>query len=275
MMRYRALFMSIVTTIVTSGLIVSCNLTGADDHTTSIMVDDIETVRQIRAFGDNEVILEIRVNRGDVQTFYFDDLGTTLEAQLTGVRLNETNTVSLIWYERLNGFRIAISSQDHQFIADGNTIINSAHSHTQFDYDNDGISNYDEREAGTCVWWCTPTCELDIPPDELANQNSNDVADASANILLNGSFNNGAENWGTSNGINEGIRNGKYCFETSPEGTNSSDFQLTYQRVITLQPAVRYTISADVDVDASSVIYAALQRPPPVHVRITEQRDRA
>jgi len=219
----------------------------AADRSTLVTLDDGVAVRQILAFGDNEVILEARVNGGSIQTFTFNRLSTPIEASLAGIRLNSSNDISLIWYERLNGYQIAISKQQQQFVADGNTVINAPHSYAEFDYDNDGINNYDEREAGSCVWWSTPTCESDVPPEDLFEQVVD--VDASDNVLMDGTFDSVSSNWWTS-GENERFVDGAFCFDTTIFGPNPENHSIYYRPYIALQPNARYTVTGKLKVES-------------------------
>jgi len=239
------------------------------DRTSPITFDGEATVRQIMAFGDNDVTLEARVNGGSIQTFTFNRLSSSVEASLAGIRLNSSNDLKLIWYERLNGYQVAISKQEQQFVADGNTVINAPHSYTEFDYDNDGITNYDEREAGTCVWWPTPTCESDIPSQELFEQTVD--VDASDNILLDGTFDRATNSWWTT-GVNERFVGGALCFDTTVLGPNPENHSIYHRPIIRLQPRARYTVTGDVDAELSSIGFATIQRPAPTYESVQRQQ---
>ena len=54
-----------------------------------------------------------------------------------------------------------LSSQSQSFFAAGNTNIDAAHEIDQFDYDEDGSYNIEERVAGTCVWSAEEECLLE------------------------------------------------------------------------------------------------------------------
>jgi len=264
---YQILLLAVVISSSTMACL-STDVPGAD-RTSPITFDGEATVRQIMAFGDNDVILEARVNGGSIQTFTFNRLSSSVEASLAGIRLNSSNDLKLIWYERLNGYQIAISKQQQQFVADGNTVINAPHSYAEFDYDNDGINNYDEREAGSCVWWSTPTCESDVPPEDLFEQVVD--VDASDNVLMDGTFDSVSSNWWTS-GENERFVDGAFCFDTTIFGPNPENHSIYYRPYIALQPNARYTVTGNVDAELSSIGFATFQRPPPSYQLLHQQQ---
>ena len=111
-----------------------------------------DTDRQIQAFGaDTEWRVDVSINARAAQIFYFGGSESTQSVSVTGVRVNEFNSISATWYEVLNGHDVEISHQPAQsFFADGNAFVTADHTHTQFDYDQDGKSNFDERRDGTC-----------------------------------------------------------------------------------------------------------------------------
>jgi len=147
----------------------------------SVELSQLDTIRQVMAFGDNEVRVKINVNGGDTQVLTFSDLPSSeVTTVLNGIRIGQQNEITLRWFEVLNGFEVELSDQRQSFVATGNTQLNSPHRYTRYDYDNDGISNYDERIAGTCVWSSASNCVRDIPSD---------------NAIQNGDFSNGDTNW--------------------------------------------------------------------------------
>ena len=130
--------------------------------------------RQILAFENSTFRVEITVNNGLLQTFTVRPGDNTLTVDITGVRLNENNSINIKWTELLNGFDVEISDQSQTFFADGNTLVDAPHRIDQYDYDNDGSSNSEERADGTCVWSADEACLtsglLDVPESQSAGQ---------------------------------------------------------------------------------------------------------
>lgn len=90
--------------------------------------------------GDTQMRVDINVNAGTTLTFFFNTAGSVRSANIVGVQNGERNFIQLKWSEILNGHPVEISQQSQNFIADGNTLVNAEHIHTQFDYDSDGRS---------------------------------------------------------------------------------------------------------------------------------------
>jgi len=108
--------------------------------------------------------VDISVNFRAAQTFYLDSLETTQSVSVTGVQADQMNSISTTWFEVLHGYEVEISYQPTQnFFANEYTTLVANHEHTLFDYDNDGVSNLDERLAGTCVWSSNDAC---LEPDQ-------------------------------------------------------------------------------------------------------------
>jgi len=231
-------------------LLLSCT-SESDIENTNLELMRPDTDRQIQALEpDTEWRVDVRINLGAVQTFYFTNLETSPVVSVTGVRVNETNDISIAWFELLHGYEVEISYQPTQrFFAGGNTTAVADHTHTQFDYDQDGSSNYDERVAGTCVWSSGETCldpsQIDIPTD---------------NILINGNFSQGTDYWWSTSGRQE-IINGEFCtFPPDYSGSNSTAI-LGFKKPLYLEANSRYTIEFYVQAQTNADISLSMVVP--------------
>ena len=211
-----------------SALLCSC---GGDGSETRIELEidpnRSASVRQIMALDENPMIVQIRVNSGAHQEFLFSDTSTELTVQVTGIQRGDQNDIDVRWIEVLNNFNVEISTQQQSFLAEGDVVIDAAHVHTQFDYDADGVSNFDERIAERCVW-TAGDCELDVP----------------GSLLMNGDFSRNNEYWSviTSSDFNDG----EVCVTSSRENEFSYGSYLLYTPVLTLRADMRYTVYADI-----------------------------
>ena len=237
---------------------------------TNIQLSEHQTLRQLRAIDGNPLKLSVAVNSGPEQFFTFDNEGS-LSLEIAGVRLNEQNQIQLVWFEMLNGFDVEISAQQQQFFADGNTNIDAPHQHTQFDYDGDGVSNFDERLAGTCVWFTEDDCSLDAPNSGSLSDGSfdNDTIirfpeQPGTNVLFNADLSQGLEGWFTHVLEQITASNGEICFSTVPESRLPENASLTsFQGLFLLEEGVRYTLAADMRADTPATPTLTLHGPEP------------
>jgi len=220
-------------------------------ESTLIELNSPDPERQIMALGDNQMRVDINVNAGSTQTFFFNTAGSALSANIAGVLNGERNFIQLKWSEILNGHPVEISQQSQNFIADGNTLVNAEHIHTQFDYDSDGRSNYDERRSETCVWSSTESCNssTDIPTD---------------NVLLNGDFASDRNYW-WSTFATVTDTNGEFCISTRALGQLGEQALMGYSPGLFIQANTRYTLDfdvrADTDLDVRVSIVAPVRLP--------------
>lgn len=101
----------------------------------------------------------VTINDGQTETYNGHDQQAgnwTIALNLTDVKLNEDNAISISWHELFNGQLLLLSIQDGSFFADPQTYkgnFDAEHISTDgtdlFDVDNDGISNLKERQDGT------------------------------------------------------------------------------------------------------------------------------
>jgi len=224
-----------------------CSSCGSGDSANagSIRLDDGGVVRQIFALSGNQLTVDIFVNSGPQQSFVVEDPNATITADITGVRPGELNEIVVVWSEMLNGYQVNLSRQEQDFQADDDTTINATHNYTAYDYDQDGVNNYDEREAGTCVWTAEP-CELDIPTNN--------------SLIVNGDFNRGEENWWHL-GIDPSYSGGEACMSAWLGAEEIFNAALGYRQTIPLEPGFRYTVYADVRAQTDSTVFVALETP--------------
>jgi len=157
-----------------------------DSPITNIILDKPFAERQILAFENSTFRVDIRVNNGPVQSFTIFPGDNTLTASVAGVVLDQNNSIDVKWTELLNGFDVEISDQSQTFFADGNTVIDAMHITDQYDYDNDGASNSEERSAGMCVWSanevCVTTGQADVPENGVGVAPTSDTVPVVVNV---------------------------------------------------------------------------------------------
>lgn len=200
---------------------------GEPDPST-IAIDFRDTMRQIQTVDNAELHVDIRVNDSATQTFSMRTHGLQVPIFIAGVKREQENTIEIRWYEYFEGTRLDLSVQREVFIADGNTVINAPHDFLSFDFDNDGIPNFDERIAGSCVWNTTGPCEN---PD---------------NLLMNGQFNHGSEFWWSTFEEFSINNDGEFCSRSPATATENFDAQFGYLPTLSLAGNSEYTIRFDV-----------------------------
>ena len=234
------------------------------NETTALKISPHSAIRQIHAVDGNPLKLGISVNSGRRQNIVLTS-GDSVSIDITGVKTSETNEIDIVWSEILNGFDVEISQQNQQFFADGNTNIDAPHQHTQFDYDADGVSNFDERIADTCVWSNDPDCSFDVPPSEPIDTVTVNTfpEEPGINVLQNSQFNQGRAGW-TSNAFDLSTFGAEYCLSSRDSSVLPENASLmTAQGLFLLEPGVRYTFSADVRADIPASPVMRVEEGPP------------
>lgn len=159
--------------------------------------------RQILALNENRLLVEINVNNGTKQKVFIEPDQTTIDISVDGVRDNQNNTFDILWSEIYNEIAIEIALQSQEIFGRENIFIDAPHGTEGFDYDGDGVSNIDERLAGSCVWYTGNQCflggNLDLPTSPALSQgliadNSFDYDNAN-DMVVNGDFSRGIEGW--------------------------------------------------------------------------------
>ena len=207
---------------------ISCD--SSDTTMSTIALAQPLAQRQALALEDSTLRADVVINNGTVQSFTFRPQEDNL-VTVGGIRLNENNNITVTWTEILNGFDVEISEQSQLFFASGNININAPHETDQYDYDSDGVANFDERVNGTCVWSADNEClqdgQLDIPtastpsppvPPLVTATNGRTEVEANAinplqqlatpfdynnadNIIENGDFSDGIGEWFTNESL--------------------------------------------------------------------------
>lgn|GEM_PF-2686282 len=138
-------------------LLVSCDSKPVPTSS-PVVLDSPFVNRQVLNLGSNPLRIEVVVNGGQIQNFVLGSGQQATTVALTGIRAGESNTINIKWLEILNGFDVEISEQSDSFIASGSVVIDAMHVFSPFDYDQDGVSNFNERMDGSCVWSDTESC---------------------------------------------------------------------------------------------------------------------
>ena len=260
-----------------SSTLLSCGAEQASVN--SIQLSEHQTLRQLRAIDGNPLKLSVAVNSGPEQFFTFDN-GGSMSLDITGVLLEEQNQIQLVWFEMLNGFDVEISVQEQQFFPDGNTNIDAPHQHTQFDYDGDGVSNFDERLAGTCVWFTEDDCSLDAPNSGSLSDGNFDLDtiirfpdQAGTNVLFNSDLSQGLDGWFIHSLTNVTSSNGEICFSTVPDSRFPENASLSsFQGLFLLEAGVRYTLAANIRSDTTASAVLDLHGPEPNFINANSSR---
>lgn len=239
---------------------------GCDGSTNSEIPDFTMTLpdRQILALNDSRLLAEITINNGRTQSFFLERNQNSNDVSVEGIRLNENNTIEIRWFEIYLDRQIEIALQTQQFIGTGNVVINSTHRTDLYDYDSDGVSNYDERVAGTCVWYpneeCLDSGTLDVPAGtdqdvfissayaQTGTPVSNNSINGASQTIVTDQFNSGTGNWASDYPLS--ISNGVMCvpFSPGPVGVQEVLFYYNIPARIQLTPG-DYIVQYDVRVN--------------------------
>lgn len=228
----------------------SCTSDDADSQVELFLSD---TIRQTLQFDETNLIVQISVNGGVDQTFEIDTSQST-NVMVTGILPEEQNSIRIVWIEVVDGRNVEISQQTQDFIANGNTIIDAQHDYSLYDYDNDSITNFDERLADTCVWSLSDQCEAgDLPTNPLEN------------LLVNGNFSNLNANWFVS-GENANFLEGEYCLTSLSSATNAFQSQIGYSEGIQLEGGRNYVYAFDIKADQPASAVAVVNGVPNTNI---------
>ena len=241
---------------------------GNESNTTELQLSP-QSIRQISVLDGNPLTLGISVNSGPRQNFTLRSV-ESVSIDITGVNVDQQNNIEIVWSEILNGFDVEISQQSQNFLADGNTNINAPHQHTLFDYDGDGVSNFDERLAGTCVWSDDPDCTFDVPANEPVDTVTLNTfpAQPGINVLQNSQFDQGRAGW-TSNAFDISTFGGEYCLSSLDSSVLPENASLlSAQGLFLLEPGERYTFEADVRAENPASPIMRVEEGPPSFARV-------
>jgi len=239
--------------------VISCD--GSPNEMPQLALDKPLAARQILAFENSTLRVDIVVNNGETQSFNIPPQSDFF-VDVAGINLGQPNSIAVKWTEILNGFDVELSEQSQVFQATGNIQIDAPHRGDQYDYDNDGASNVEERAAGTCVWSASELClgngQSDIPSTSQINTPTETPTntifspttqtpfnyDNAQNLITNGDISNGTDLWFsllspiTAN-------NGIICSDLFPGPVATVQSVLTYVPLIEL-PLASYSIEFDV-----------------------------
>jgi len=186
-----------------------------------------EHIRAIQSIDHTDLHVDIQVNDGPVQTFDIRAASPQIPIAVTGVIANAENRIVITWYEYFEGTRLDLSEQIQEFVADATTEIDAAHNFLQFDFDGDGVSNFDERFAGTCVWGIGETCANPV------------------NLLMNGNFNNADQYWWRVFDSLSTHNIGEFCARSPVSAINDFDAQFGHLPAFTIEANSVYRIRFD------------------------------
>jgi len=212
----------------------------ADENTSTLILDAtaFESLGTASQLSYENIVADVFLNGGYPQRFYLTEIRDG--ASVSGVRTDAANTMKITWFEEIDGLLLPISEQEQRFIADDNGGIFVPHDYSIFDYDSDGLSNFDERTTGSCVWSVSETCEV-----------------TSFNQFINGDFTLGSNGW--SSAIGEIGVNGDFCI-TRTTDTSASPVPLRYLRTFNLVENEFYRLSFDVVGSSSDTIVFSIGR---------------
>jgi len=207
----------------------------------------ISTRLDTTAYGELQYQVDISVNSGSIQTYSIDPNETSIPVIIEGVRVNEQNSIDILWQVNIDSRNVELSNQSQTFFADANTVIDAPHNHEEYDFDNDGASNLFELVAGTCIWSGSATDTCIFP-------------ESTDNIFLNGNFNAGTEQW-WSTAAPEANSDGEYCVTSSATALRPENSHFGYTNRFPLDQNSLYTLSFDVRAQTPSTIVASVNLP--------------
>ena len=91
--------------VLTALLLSSCG--GSDDNTTELQLSP-DAIRQISVIDGNPLKLDISVTSGPRQDFILSSV-ESVSIDITGVNVDQQNSIEIVWSEILNGFDVEIS----------------------------------------------------------------------------------------------------------------------------------------------------------------------
>jgi len=126
--------------------------TACDSSATDMVSVDFSAPRVLRttqAVQYNKVYAEVSVNNGAIQR---SRLTSTTDVLVTGIRLDQSNDITVVWFETFQNEPLELARQNGSFIAD--STVRTANIDFPYDYsaddDGDGTNNITERRNGTC-----------------------------------------------------------------------------------------------------------------------------
>jgi len=107
-------------------------------------------------FNVNNLLAEITINSDDPVTYYGNKQDDIREWTISvNVNLDVRNTISISWFEIYDGTQLLLSEQEDNFFANSQkpsetiSVTHTSSGDDRFDFDNDLISNLEERKRGS------------------------------------------------------------------------------------------------------------------------------
>jgi len=130
-----------------------------DDSTTpaaqvTLSMEIPDKLRTIAAVNYTAMVAEVSFNSGASTDVQFSS-AAPVEKSFSSIVMDELNTYNIKWYETIGGVKLLLTEQNGSFIANSTAMyadLDATHNDANFDWDNDGISNYNERQNNTCPW---------------------------------------------------------------------------------------------------------------------------
>lgn len=228
----------------------------AEDEKARVELYQPDVFRQSLAYDPGNFRVEISINDSSPQVFSINADDPAPVVEISGVRWNQENNISVRWIEVVGGRSVRLSEQSQVFFADGGTIIDGPHVFSIFDDDGDQVSNFDERIAGTCVWVRNEICNTPPPESDVEN------------LVINGDFSAEVTQW-FSRGEGAYSRAGEYCV-THLAGTAYTNSFIVHQPSIALRGNLQYVISFDIKADLESNALVSINTSDETHTNVMQ-----
>lgn len=232
----------------------------SEDANTQIEIYLPDSIRQTLQFDKTKLIVRITVNDAPAQTFEINDGLSSTNVFVSGIRMGQRNDIRIVWIEVVDGRNVELSQQRQSFIADERTLIDAPHSYSQYDYDNDSISNFDERLADTCVWSANEQCgDDDIPPVTAGS------------LLVDEDFSDGRAAW-YFEGVDAYFRDGEFCVTSPSSAIQYWESYINNSMLFPVEANKNYVFSFDIKADVPSTVrYVANNLEDGIYTAVVNQ----
>jgi len=126
----------------------------ASGEPVKLSVEIPDKLRTIAAVNYTSMVAVVSFNSGAATDVTFSN-AAPVEKSFGSIILDQLNTYNIKWYEIVDGVRLLLTEQNGSFIANSTAMyadLDATHNDADFDWDNDGISNFNERQNNTCPW---------------------------------------------------------------------------------------------------------------------------